>query len=438
LAPSRESFDVVVVGGGPGGSVCAARLAQGGTKVLVLEKERFPRFHLGESLLPQSLPVLESIGVLAEVEATFILKYGARFHDDAKGRKDRFSFDGAWRNDRDHAFQVQRGVFDKVLLDHAARSGADVRQEWTVTGAVREGERVVGVLATAPDGTEARFDAKYVVDASGRDALFAHAARSTEKIVDLDQTAIFSHFEGIPRQEGKLAGDIDIVIFRRSPQARPNWFWIIPFKDGQTSVGAVVSRKWIREQRAKLSPGATAKSGDDVTALFQSAIADSRTATELIGDGKMVWPAARATADFSYRVRELVGEGWLAVGDAGGFIDPLFSTGAHLAMCGGKAAADTLLELFALPDEGRAASEKAKLAAWEKMLRAGAETFILAVQAFYAGPLMESIFAENKHDALRRSITSLLAGDVFSDSVWLRDARLRIAEMLTQPPLDDL
>ncbi len=423
----------MVVGGGPGGSVCATRLAQGGAKVLVLEKARFPRFHLGESLLPESLPVLEAIGVLAEVDATFIRKYGARFHDDgpqATRRNDRFSFDSAWKSDRDHAFQVQRAVFDEVLLDHAERSGVEVRQEWTVTGAVREGERVVGVLATAPDGTAARFDATYVVDASGRDALFAHAARSTEKIVDLDQTAIYAHFQGIPRQEGKLAGDIDIVIFRESAEARPNWFWIIPFKDGQTSVGAVVSRSWIKEQRARLDDQAIARSGDDVTALLHAAIADSPTASALLGSATMEWPAARAAADFSYRVRELAGEGWVAIGDAGGFIDPLFSTGAHLAMCGGKAAADALLGLLALDPEARAASEKAKLAAWAKMLRAGAETFILAVEAFYAGPLMESIFMENKHNALRRSITSLLAGDVFTDAVWLRDARLRIAEML--------
>ncbi len=431
------AFDVVVVGGGPGGSICSTRLAQGGAKVLVLEKERFPRFHLGESLLPQSLNILEAIGVLDEVHATFIVKYGARFHDDAKGRKHRFSFDGAWKNDRQHAYQVQRAVFDKLLLDHAARSGVDVRQEWSVTGAVREGERVVGVLAVDPEGREHRFDATYVVDASGRDALFAHAARSTEKIVDLDQTAIYSHFRGVARQEGKLEGDIDIVIFRQPGQVRPNWFWFIPFKDGQTSVGAVVSRSWVKEQRAKLSAragGAVAPEGDDVTALFHAALADSRTARELLGDAKMEWPAARATADFSYRVRELTGEGWVAVGDAGGFIDPLFSTGAHLAMSGGKTAANALLELLALDPAARMAAEKHRLTAWEKVLRSGAETFILAVQAFYAGPLMDSIFMENKHHALRRSITSLLAGDVFTDAVWLRDARLRIAEMLKAGP----
>jgi len=424
-----ESFDVVVVGGGPGGSVCASRLAQRGAKVLVLEKDTFPRFHLGESLLPGSMPVLEAIGVLPTCLDTFIHKFGARFHDDVRGRKDRFGFDGAWKPEHEHAFQVPRDRFDQVLLTHAKSLGADVRERHEVHGAVRDGERVVGLLARGPDGAEQRFDARFVVDATGRDALFAHEARATEKIPDLDQTAIFAHYEGVRRAEGKLAGDIDIVIFRDRPDARPNWFWIIPFAGGVTSVGAVVSRAWMKENRAAIASGS---SSDDLTALLDRAIASSPSATDLLTGARRVWPAARAAADFSYRVTGLVGPGWIAVGDAGGFIDPLFSTGAHMAMSGGKAAGDMIVELLA---EGGREREDAATRAWEQWLRTGAETFILAVQAFYAGPLMEAIFAENKHTALRRSITSLLAGDVFTDAVWLRDTRLRLAEMLQAPRL---
>lgn len=403
--------DVVIVGGGPAGSICAAALVRAGLSVVLFEKTKFPRFHLGESLLPHSLPVLADVGILPKLEETFIHKHGARFHDDVTGRKDRFGFDNAWRPELDHAFQVPRDEFDQVLLEHARAHGADVRERTTVSRIVREGERAIGVEV---DGklTSARF----VVDATGRDALTAHEKRMTAKIEGLDQTAIFAHFTGVPRAEGKLAGDIDIVLFRERPDARPNWFWFIPFKDGRTSVGAVVSRDWIK---------AHAQVARDPAALFTAAVAESTTATELLAPAKNAWSAIEAAADFSYRVRDMYGPGWLSIGDAGGFIDPLFSTGAHLAMVGGRRAADAIVASLKEPRR-----EAEIIGAWETSLRAGAETFISAVSAFYAGPLVDLLFFENKHEVLRRSVTSLLAGDVFGDAVWLRDAKKRIAEML--------
>lgn len=419
---SKPVTDVVVIGGGPGGSVCASQLARCGLSVILLEKTAFPRFHLGESLLPRSLPVLEAIGVLDAVEAQFIEKHGARFHDDVRGRKDRFSFDAAWKADVDHAFQVPRDMFDALLLDHARRAGVDVRERRTARRLLtNDCGRAVGVEVEDPHGTSSRLEARFVVDASGRDLWTARTSGVTTKIDGLDQTALYAHFVDVPRQSGKLEGDIDIVLFASGEGERPNWFWFIPFKDGRTSVGAVVSRSWMRERRARLGPSET----DIATALFHRAASESATATSLLAKARCLWPRVEATADFSYRVRTTSGGGWLAIGDAGGFIDPLFSTGAHLAMTGGKLAADAIAAALESPAE-----EHRIISAWDQHMRAGAETFLLAVQAFYAGPLVETLFAENKHAVLRRSITSLLAGDVWTDAIWLRDTRLRLKEMV--------
>ena len=262
MVTDSERFDVAIVGGGPAGSVCAASLARRGFRVIVLERTRFPRFHLGESLLPQSLPVLAEIGVLPKIEETFIWKYGARFHDDEKKRKERFEFAGAWQGELDHAFEVPRDEFDRVLLEHARASGADVREEHTATRLTR-GE----VLATAKSGEGLRIEARIVVDATGRDAMTAHEARGTRKIEGLEQTAIYTQYRGVPRPEGKAAGDIDIVLFPDVDGRRPNWFWLIPFKDGRTSVGAVVSRAWLQRNRGEGPPD-----------LFASAVASSPTA----------------------------------------------------------------------------------------------------------------------------------------------------------------
>lgn len=406
-------FDVVIAGGGPSGSVCAATLARRGLHVLVLEKVKFPRFHLGESLLPGSLPILDAVGVLDEAKSRFIFKYGARFHEDhgPKRRKDRFEFANAWHGDPplDHAFEVPRDEFDQMLLENARKQGADVREEETVVRLEK------GRVTTKKGET---FEARFVVDATGRDAMTAHGEQATTKIEGLDQTALFGHFTGIVRPEGKLAGDIDIVLFPDPDPTRPNWFWFIPFKDGRTSVGAVVSRAWMKEKRA---------SAGSVSEMFAAAVAASPTATDMLANAKLIWPEHQATADFSYRVGSYVGDGFIRIGDAGGFIDPLFSTGAHIAMVGGHRAANAIADGLADPSRAQALLEQ-----WERDLRAGAETFISAVQAFYEGPLVEVLFHEDKHEALRRSVTSLLAGDVFGDSVWLRDAKKRIAAMLTE------
>jgi len=404
---TASKIDVVIVGGGPGGSVCAAKLAERGRRVLVLEREVFPRFHLGESLLPGSLPVLESLGLMDEMRARFIVKYGARFHYDLTGQRERYVFAHAFDARFDHAFQVPRDEFDDLLLRTAERKGAEVRHRWTVKRIRFDGDAATGVDAIDESGAPHTIEARMVVDATGRDALLAGDRRNKTRIDRLDKSAFYTHYRGTKRQSGVAEGDIDVVIFSGG------WFWFIPFKDGRTSVGAVVSSAWVKEHR-----------GADATETLGRAIAQSPAARELVDGAEVLWPA-RAAADYSYRVQQTYGNRWLMVGDAGGFIDPLFSSGVHIAVKAAVSAADRI-------DEGlsREALGPDAFAEWAAEVKLGTDTFVDAVQAFYGGGLVKYLFAEKQHTFLRRSITSLLAGDVYSpDARWIKDVRVRLAEM---------
>ena len=401
--------DVVVAGGGPAGSVCAAALAGLGRRVLVLEREHHPRFHLGESLLPGSLGVLEAIGVLEEVRDRFLVKNGARFVDAAdEARTNRYSFAEAFHARWTHAFQVPRDEFDELLFQRAGACGAELRQGWTVTRVELDGGRAVGVRARDPEGREHAIDARFVIDATGRDAMTASAARDKSRIRHLDRTALFTQVRGAWRDEGALQGDIQIVVTGQGSDR--GWFWLIPFADGRTSVGAVVSSAWVQSHRGAGGPAE----------LFDAAVQDAPAVARMLSGSTRIMPPG-ATADFSFRVRTVRGDGWLAVGDAAGFIDPLFSTGVHLGLCSGLRAAQLVDEALGAGDVSAARFE-----GWEREIRAGVDLFLGAVQGFYAGDLKAYLFAQPQHPFLRRAITSLLAGDVWDPAArWVGEIRGR-------------
>ena len=393
--------DVVILGGGPGGATLASCLVRRGRVPLVLERDVFPRFHIGESLLPCSSEVFRDLGLLEELDARFMRKHGARFHDSRTRRTVRYDFSEAFDANFDHAYQVPRAEFDELLLRHAQKLGAEVRESWEATDVLFEGERAVGVRAQPRGCPEQSIEirSRVVVDATGRDALLASRTRRKARVPGLDKTALFTHFRGVPRPSGTEEGDIHIVVFDHG------WFWVIPFRDGVTSVGAVCSNEWIKSRLA----------GETLDAFFERTVALSPVMVDMLAGAERLRPVG-ALADFSYRIDQLTGDGWLFVGDAAGFLDPLFSTGAHLAIKGGYLAADAIDAALT-----RGPCTRADFATYEREIRYAVDLFLGIVQGFYRGPVQEAVFDVKQRTTMRRLITSILSGDVFhggNPPVW--------------------
>jgi flavin-dependent dehydrogenase len=265
------------------------------------------------------------------------------------------------------------------------------------------------VVATRPDGAEERLSAKMIVDASGRDALFSRKPGAKIKIPRLERTlAVFSHYDGCQRLTGTDEGDIRIVIVKEG------WFWVIPFRGDRTSVGVV------------LEPSSVARASGRLDEVLHEIIEAYPVMRDIMRGATQVFPA-RAAADFSYRVSQPSGDGWLSVGDAAGFIDPLFSTGFHLAVRGGALAADAILRAFDSGDFSRQS-----FASYERLVKRASLTYIGVVQAFYEGSLVELLFETKKRDMMRKLVTSVLAGDVFheEDPRWLREMQRRFPPTL--------
>ena len=385
--------DVLIVGGGPGGSTIAALLAQRGENVVLVEKDTHPRFHIGESLLPMNVPLLEELGVKAEIDLIGILKYGVEFVSPWHDHASHLDFAEAWDKSLSYAYEVRRSEFDHVLLKNAAMRGACVIEGCRISQVAFPPEG--GVVATGQDsdGQTRRFEAKFLVDASGRDTLLAGRLATKERNPRHATAAVFGHFTGAWRRPGKAAGNISLFWFDHG------WFWYIPLLDGTTSVGAVCSAAFMKTR------------GTDVTTFLNSLIEQCPPLAARLADATMTEPAT-ATGNYSYRAQKMIGPNYILVGDAYAFVDPVFSSGVLLAMKSAFLGADAVTACLHAP---RAEADRA-LHRFDAEVRRAIDRFSWYIYRVNSRAMRDLFMRPGNPFRMREAVMSLLAGDVYGHS----------------------
>ena len=377
-------IDVLVIGGGPAGSTAATLLARKGFSVTLLERERFPRFQIGESLLPYNNDLFARLGVTDQLlSGDFFPKYGAEFVTGDGAVTTTFRFDRTLDDPYKRSFQVTRSEFDHLLLRNAAKNGVDVREETSVAAVVLEDPARVVVKTAGGEMLEARF----VIDASGHGSFLGNRVGEKSDIESLKKVAFFAHYRNVERVPGAEGGNTLIVVLRNA------WFWMIPLTAELMSVGLVVDRDHVRN--CGLDPEALLQKSIEETPYVRRRMAAAERTTQVY-----------ARKDFSYAMRRMVGPNFALVGDAAGFIDPIFSTGVFLAMKSADLASAAIEARLRRGDMGM-------LNRYERSVQRALKRYFRFISNFYRREFLE-VFMQPKPDfGLVRAIVGVLAGDVF-------------------------
>jgi len=387
-------YDVAIIGGGPAGSTAATLLAKSGRRVVVLEREKFPRFHIGESLLPFSTKAFDRLGVREKLNRAFMPKHGGEIMAACGTRKIKFYFKDGFNATRDRAYQVTRSEFDKLLLDHSRENGAEVREETEVKKIDFAPDRVrLQVISTQPSDTPTLhsptlLEARYLLDCSGRQTTLGNFFKLKKTYDNLQKFSVFAHYENVDRPSG-----IDGTLIRMV-RGLDRWFWLIPLTPTRMSIGVVMDTATFRAM--KLPPEeALAKCIGE-----QPLILKEMTKAERVSQ-------VYSAGDYSYRNEKLFGDRWLLAGDAAGFIDPVFSSGVFLAIMSAEKAADSLDEI--LTDE----SKKARLfREYSGRVNRVMDMYLTFVSSWYSGKEFVEVFL-NPTDKLQLApaVNAVLAGN---------------------------
>jgi flavin-dependent dehydrogenase len=381
--------DVLVIGGGPAGSTIAALLAQKGRDVVVLEKERFPRFHIGESLLPLNLPLFARLGLAEEVDRIGVYKPGAEVVSDEHARTTTFRFDRNPHLSVDYSYHVRRAEFDKLLLDNSRRLGATVLEGVRATAIERRTEGDHRVTALGPDGVASTWIPRFLVDASGRDTLLLRHLGLKRVDKRNNTAAVFGHFRNVTRRSGSAEGMITMHLVPHG------WFWMIPLPDEIMSVGLVGTGLFFKTRTA------------DLGSFFARAVAASPSVAERMRNAESIGPLV-ATANYSYASPRYAGDGYILIGDAAAFIDPLFSSGVMMAMSSAAFAADVV---HAWLDDRKSGERLMRI--YEYRLRRGLNSLSWLIYRINR-PVLRDIFMSS-FDLFntRNGLLAILAGDFY-------------------------
>jgi flavin-dependent dehydrogenase len=386
---ASECYDVAIIGGGPAGSIAAASLALAGRKVVVFEREKFPRFHIGESLLPFSMEAFERLGLMPKLEAAaFVRKYGAEITSGCGSGEIRFYFKDGFRSKRSTAFQVERSKFDKILFDHAQECGAHVREEVSVESVeLRPGSRPGLTVKDRWKKIEV-VEAEYLLDCSGRHSVVGTHLGLKREYPGLQKFALYAHYEGAKQPPG-IEGTLTRMV--RAPD---HWFWIIPLSSKKISVGVVMDTRRFRSFRG--NPADVFDTFLNEQPIMRERLAGARRVTKVYASG-----------DYSYRNAALYGERWLMAGDAAGFIDPIFSSGVFLAILSGERAADALRK--ALENPTQAAKH---FALYGRHLEKVMRLYLKFVYSWYRQEFVETVLSPREFFQVVPAVNAVLAGNV--------------------------